>query len=249
MKNNKISSIREFINIIDDDTFEYQGLPFVRTFFYRGVQNFREHKLIPSVARKWSGNLDSLQDIEKSILDKFKMRAPAQLGFRPSNDWEWLMLGQHHGLPTRLLDWTMNPLVALYFACAGDNYISADGAVYRLSGLEQLNSEYFSNPDFSNPFRVERDYYIYPPHISPRITAQSSAFTVSKNPIKPLEIPSIDRDRGPNDTIMIKADTKGKILKQLIDLGIGPATLFPDIDGLCKQIADEAAITKRFFTQ
>jgi len=247
MNDFRISSVREFINIIEADTFEYRGIPFVRTFFYRGVQNFHAYKLIPSVARTWDGNLNHLRDIEKSIMDKFKTRAPAHLVFRPSNDWEWLMLGQHHGLPTRLLDWTMNPLVALYFACTGDNHLSADGAVYRLSGLDQLQPEYFSHPDYSNPFSIDRDYYIFPPHITPRITAQSSAFTVSKNPIEPLEIPFIDKDRGPNDTIIIRADSKGKILKQLIDLGIGPSTLFPGIDGLCKQIADEASVAKRLF--
>ena len=146
MNNYRISSVREFINIIEDDTFEYQGIPFVRTFFYRGVQNFREHKLIPSVARNAGGNLDKLQNIEKSILEKFKTRAPARLVFHPSNNWEWLMLGQHHGLPTRLLDWTINPLVALYFACTGDNHLSADGAIYRLSGLEQLILNIFPIP-------------------------------------------------------------------------------------------------------
>jgi hypothetical protein len=246
MHDRRISSVREFIKIIDDDTYEILGIPIVRTSFYRGVQNNNEHKLIPSIARKWNGGLEGLRKLERETLEKFKSRAPAHLTFRPSNEWEWLMLGQHHGLPSRLLDWTTNPLVALYFACSGDNYRSDDGAVYRLSGLEQLRPDHFVYPDFSNPFKIERDFYIYPPHISPRIIAQSSAFTVSKNPIVPLEISPIDKEKGPNDKIIINAVAKDRILQQLRDLGIGPATLFPDLDGLCKQITLEASIRKLF---
>jgi hypothetical protein len=241
----EISSLLEFVKILDDDTFEYQGMPFIRTSFYRGVQNFLEHKLIPSVARGWMGDLMDLRRIERSILEKFKERALGHnLASHPANDWEWLMLGQHHGLPTRLLDWSTNPLVALYFACATDNNTYADGAVYRLNGFEQLRPEQFSNSAFINPFTIEQDLYIYPPHISPRIVTQGSVFVVCKNPKEPLTVSSDDMDRGPNDSIIVKADAKGKILKQLIDVGIGPATLFPGLDGLCKQIAADAFVAK-----
>jgi hypothetical protein len=245
MDSQRISSVLQFINIIDEDIVDLEGMPFTRTFFYRGVPNNHEHKLIPSIARKWNGKPKKLSRIEKDTLDKFKSRAPAYLAFRPMSDWEWLMLGQHHGLPTRLLDWTKNPLVALYFACFGENHLSADGAVYRLSGLEQLLPDKFSRPEFSNPFEIKTDYYIYPPHISPRITAQLSVFTVSKDPTQPFEISPMDKDMGPNDKILVDASAKENILQQLMDLGIGPATLFPDLDGLCKQIAVETSIEKK----
>jgi type I restriction enzyme M protein len=50
------------------------------------------------------------------MLEKFKREAIPYLTIKPNDDWDWLALAQHHGLPTRLLDWTQNPLVAVGIA-------------------------------------------------------------------------------------------------------------------------------------
>ncbi len=82
---------------------------------FRGVLR-EDYELIPKIGRseiRCSGAY-SVEN-ELWLLREFKKRAPARLLQEnlPQSDWEWLALAQHHGLPTRLLDWTTNPYVGL----------------------------------------------------------------------------------------------------------------------------------------
>ncbi len=100
------------------------------SYFFRGVSQ-KDYKLIPSITRPPTKlNLNAL---ESDFLEKFKERIIAYYNPVPASDWEILMIGQHHGMQTRLLDWTTNPLVALFFSCEKD--FSVDGRVYRIRGL------------------------------------------------------------------------------------------------------------------
>jgi type I restriction enzyme M protein len=124
----QIRSIEEFVVEVSKKT----------NLYFRGVSN-KDYRLVPAVGREKEIKQNSLINIESGMLKQFKLRAIPFLNYHPKNDWEWLMLGQHHGMPTRLLDWTANPLVALYFACLGDTKI--DGAVYSLSNIPVLDLE------------------------------------------------------------------------------------------------------------
>ncbi len=212
-----------------------------KAYLFRGVSNVEEHKLIPSIGRGWNGKINELIDIERKMLENLILRSGILLSKPPEsqNFWEWLILGQHHGMPTRLLDWTTNPLVALYFACIEDKSTEA-GAVYLLDGLPKLNPQVEKDP-----FKIKSDYYLVPRYVTTRIPAQSAIFTVQKDPAKELKVkhliyePSSNKYRENADRVVIPNGVKSNILQELQIVGISAASIFPDFDGLCRQISFE----------
>lgn len=187
---------------------------------YRGVSNV-SHQLIPSIGRNIADATKTKQ-FEHEAMWLFQTHARPFLTHVPSNDWEWLALAQHHGLPTRLLDWTRNPLVALYFACTGAN--DTDAALYSLPAPSLLNTQ--QEPD---PFKVEVVRLVLPPHVTNRLTAQSGLFTIHPEPNQPLNNPGMV-------VTVIAAKMKGEFLESLFSYGIHQGTLFPELDGLCANI-------------
>ena len=236
-----ISSVEEYLREINKGSFNIAGYD-ISYAYYRGVPD-QEFELIPSIGRGWNGDISLLKTIEERALATIKTRAITYANISDLGDWGWLMVGQHHGMPTRLLDWTKNPLVALYFACSNEKYVDCDGGVYRRS----WNVNSIITIDLmrhKKPFEISNDFVINPPHISPRIAAQASIFTISKNPMRPLEIDPTTKEMFPNDKIIINGSSKEKILFQLRDLGIGPASLFPGLEGECEQISVEVKTEK-----
>lgn len=160
----------------------------------------------------------------------------------PSNDWECLALAQHHGLATRLLDWTFNPLVATFFAISTD--IDKDGAVYCYDPNTYLKENEFPL------FEKNHEYVVgyIPRAFSARILNQNALFTAHSPANKEITLhPHVVWEGHSNLTrLVIPAGQKTNIRTHLNDYGINEVTLFPDLDGLSRHKNwDTAEIVKK----
>jgi len=196
---------------------------------FRGVQQ-SDFSLVPKIGR----SPETVEpEYEKRLLNDFKQHAHPHLDSTPADDWAWLSLAQHHGLATRLLDWTSNPLVAAYFAVGpeagtGDSYqeTTHDCAVYFLpgeAGIQRLDP----NRHRADPFEIDSVWVVRPDNISRRAAAQGSFFTVHPKPAMPWSPESLVR-------LTISVEAKRDIRLGLDQFGINVATLFPGLDGLAR---------------
>lgn len=198
----------------------------------RGRWVFRGHsdanfKLLPSVGRA-SHTSRSRAKYEESLFDIFSREARGYLPDLPDDRWERLALAQHHGLPTRLLDWTHNPLVALYFAVA--THPGVDGQVYSLRAMTKASG--VTRGD--SPFSIKVPVKYYPSVVTARIRAQEGLFVACVELERPLDesLPSgwkVERH-------LIPAERKEALLYELFRLGIHASSLFPDVDGLAARL-------------
>jgi hypothetical protein len=228
-----------------------------REVYLRGQEDY-EWDLLPTISRlpSYSGRrIDGYHsDRERRLLNQFRRYAWSFFG-RTLSDVETLLLARHHGLPVRLLDWTSNPLVALYFGCA-DRLISDESGRPRAS-LERdgavwafLRRNHDDEKVYYDCFKEDRIpllelpgvKIIYGPYVSPRIPAQYCNFTVQSDPAKalqryvPSDFKSEDFDIERIVRMKIPHDLKKHFLRELERMGIRERTLFPDLDGFARSI-------------
>ncbi|MBX3672714.1 MAG: FRG domain-containing protein [Burkholderiales bacterium] len=160
---------------------------------------------------------------ERNALDLLKRQARPYLGHTPSSELEWLAIAQHHGMSTRMLDWTESLLVAAYFAVA-EAGTRGDAVIYGILGLRALTSA-----QEQVPFALRSPGVYRPPHITPRIPAQRSVFTVHPDPTSPFSPPGLSR-------WVVSQSACGSIKRILDACAINESSLFPDIDGLSRYL-------------
>ena len=234
-----INSVSEFTACIDKFRTEQGDGDSHLELIFRGQPV--DKPLLPKIARlPLRLKKDNIIHTEKLILEEFKMGLQPLAEFRTNNNWDALALAQHHGLPTRLLDWSYNALAALWFAVerppqADEKGTLMNGVVYILTAEAD---DFRIDTHKSDPLDNKITKIFRSNIVSRRISAQTGLFTVhlinDKGKIFQFETNKNFKDK--LTKLVIPSEKFVAIRKQLSLLGVNNFTVFPDLDGFCKHL-------------
>lgn len=235
-KNYTIKNIKEYIDLIEKIKTRNKQNANNADLIFRGQPV--DKPLLPKLARlELKG---SMANMERLMLAEFKRGSLPLTEFKPENNWDWLALAQHHGLPTRLLDWSYSALAALWFAVErpphkNDNGNFENAVVWILSALVD---DFRTNTEKIDPLSNKITKIFRSTVVSRRISAQAGLFTVHKinENGKMIKFETNKEFKNKLTKAIIPYEQFPSIRKQLHVLGVNNSTIFPDIDGFCRHL-------------
>ena len=258
MKEYIINNWDELQSIIFKDVWQDDIKRYRANFIYRGVGDC-DYDLLPKLNRVCAHNLE----LEESLLRNFKKYAYADI-VEYQNFWQILTLAQHHGLPTRLIDWSYSPLVAAHFATEEIENYNKDGIIWcvdyeaivqqlpqelkilldnsqsKLFSIDMLDKVAHNFNDLrmlsSKPFVL----FFEPSSIHNRIINQYALFSVM-NDSKASLIDVLNKYEEHCFKIIIPKEIKLEIRDKLDYINISERMIYPGLDGICKWITRKFA--------
>jgi len=209
--------------------------------WFRGQSDI-DWSIAPSIARKGKDPIAR----EWALYKRFRQNAGRLASDKPATDWDWYLLMQHFGLPTRLLDWTESPLTALYFAVEDSKSSKKDGVLWVISPTA-LNGSLGFPSSVKNDlpcigldlelegYRIDEvrktKTFLSPvaaiaPRNSARMVAQHGVFVVYHGDFVPLDKLA---DTSFAWRYKIPSSSKSKLLEELAALSISRLSLFPEL--------------------
>jgi hypothetical protein len=255
----RVESVRprswpELIERLYDGSWNPDLQRFRSPYAFRGLSSI-DHVLSHGLVRLSAGLAD-IHRLESSILRAFRKYATEHTPRGVDSIWHWLAVAQHHGLPTRLVDWTYSPLVALHFATADPAEYAQDGIVWcmnfveantllpkRLKAILEEESSYTFTVEMLSEFPTLRSFdalardpfvvFIEPPSLDARILNQFALFSLMPSPATRLDEwlnghPHLCR------RVIVPAELKWEVRDKLDQANINERTLFPGLDGLSR---------------
>lgn len=255
-----INTMEEVLALASDQPFDKRNGRYRGYYLYRGLPN-RGFELKTSLQRN-CGNLSS--ELESKILANFSkyIAIEADGDYEIDTVWKRMILGQHHGLPTRLLDWTHSPFIAMHFATDGDlNTLEEyDCVIWRIDieelhsllkepfktvmekegmtvfNVNMLNDAAKSIEEYDSITKGESMVIMEPPSMDPRIVNQYAFFSVIPSAMTNIE-EFLARYTEKTVRYIINKDLKWRIRDFLDEANISERIVYPGLDGICKWLS------------
>lgn len=245
-----INSWADLCERVYEDSWQEDILRFRSNYAFRGLSD-KDYRLLTSFSR----NCGELTRLEYHLLRNFRKYARLDDVDINGSHWRWMTLAQHHGLPTRFLDWTYSPFIAMHFATVETAKYDFDGVIWEVDFvkanhllpsplidqlttananaltvgmLERALPDIRSFDDLSEELLVA---FFEPPSLDARIVNQFALFSFMSDPKASFENwlikhPSLFR------RIIIPKKLKWEIRDKLDQANITERMLFPGLDGL-----------------
>ncbi len=256
VKNIIIDSIDDVLPLLVEQDYREDLSRSRSRYLYRGMSNAK-FNLSTSLDR----NCKELKgELEPCILQNFTKYGALEDPTIERSVWRQMFMGQHHGLPTRLLDWSHSSLMALHFATTENNLDKMDAhdcMIWRIDmkeihsllpikytdmltehqtsvfSVDMLNRITTSLEQYDRDMKDRSMVIIEPPSIDPRIVNQYSFFSIVPNGMTDIEA-FLDRYTEKTEKIIIRKELRWRIRDMLDSQNVSERMTYPGLDGLSK---------------